>query len=73
MSNGPNGQSIPVMLFSAAVMIALLAVTLVTFERGYPRTASYENPPGTALAKAAPPGDLGSGQPVQSAALQRDR
>jgi hypothetical protein len=58
MSNGPNGQSVSVMLFSAAVMIALLAVTLMTFQRGYPRTASYESPPGaTVLAKAGPPQD----------------
>ena len=55
MSNEPNGEhSIPVMLFSAAVMIALLAVTVMTFERGDTRTASYETPPGTTvLAKAA--------------------
>ncbi len=56
MSNGRNGeQSTPVLVFSAAVMIALLAVTVMTFERGYTRTASYEPPPGaTVLAKPHP-------------------
>ena len=50
MSNGRNGeQSTPVLLFSAAVMIALLAVTVMTFERGYTRTASYEPPPGVTV------------------------
>jgi hypothetical protein len=56
MSNGRNGeQSTPVLLFSAAVMVALLAVTVMTFERGYTRTASYETPPGrTVLAEPHP-------------------
>jgi hypothetical protein len=65
MNNNRNGEnSTPVMFFGAAVMIALLAVTVMTFERGYTRTASYENPPGTVLAKSRPPLDRAPGQPV---------
>ena len=53
------------MLFGAAVMIALLAVTVMTFERGDTRTASNEVQPGTTgLAKPRPPLDLATGRPV---------
>jgi hypothetical protein len=56
MSNKRNGDnSTPVVLFGAAVMIALLAVTVMTFERGDTRTASNEVRPGTTgLAKPRP-------------------
>ena len=66
MSNKRNGEnSIPVVLFGAAVMIALLAVTVMTFERGDTRTASNEVQPGTTgLAKPRPPLDLATGRPV---------
>jgi hypothetical protein len=66
MSNKQNGEhSTPVVLFGAAVMIALLAVTVMTFERGDTRTATNEAPSGTTgLAKTPPPLDLASDQPV---------
>ncbi len=66
MSNKRNGEhSAPVVLFGAAVIIALLAVTVMTFERGDTRTASNETPPGTTgLAKPRPPLDRAPGQPV---------
>jgi hypothetical protein len=53
MSNKRNGEhSTPVVLFGAAVMIALLMVTVMTFERGDTRTASNEiRPVTTGLAK----------------------
>jgi hypothetical protein len=56
MSNKRNGDnSTPVVFFGAAVMIALLAVTVMTFERGDTRTASNEVRPGTTgLAKPRP-------------------
>lgn len=73
MSNGLNGQSVTVVLYSAAAMLAVLGVAVMTLEWRDQQTASNENPPGTVLAKAGPPVDLALGQPVQSATLQRDR
>ncbi len=65
MSDGRNGHSTPILFFSAAVMIALLAVTVMTFERGYTRTASNASLPGTTgLAKPHPPLDRAPGRPV---------
>jgi hypothetical protein len=65
MSNRRNGHSTPVALFAAAVIIGLLAVTLLTFERGDTRTASNETPPGTTgLARPHPPLDRAPGQPL---------
>ncbi len=65
MSDERNGHSTPILFFSAAVMIALLGVTVMTFERGYTRTVSYETPPGTTgLAKSRPPLDRAPGRPV---------
>jgi hypothetical protein len=66
MSNKRNGEnSTPVVLFGAAVMIALLAVTVMTFERGDTGTASNEVQAGTTgLAKPSPSLDLATGRPV---------
>jgi hypothetical protein len=46
MSNDRNGQSTTVVLFGAAVIIAIFAAT-VTLERTDTRTASNETAPGT--------------------------
>ena len=55
MSNGLNGQSVTVMLYSAAVMLAVLGVAVMTLEWRDQRTASNEIRPGTTVfAKAGP-------------------
>ena len=64
MSNERNGHSTAVALFAMAVIIGLLAVTVMTFE-GDTRIASNEAPPGaTGLAKPRPPLDRAPGQPL---------
>jgi hypothetical protein len=57
VSNKRNGEhSTPVVLFGAAVMIALLMVTVMTFERGDTKKASNDiRPVTTGLAKTRPP------------------
>jgi len=65
MSSGRNGHSILVMLFAAAVITGLLAVTVMTFDWGDQRMASHETPPGTTgLARPRPPLDRAPGQPL---------
>ncbi len=55
MSDGLNGQSVTVVLYSAAVMLAVLGVIVMTLEWRDQRTASHKPPPGTTvLAKAGP-------------------
>ena len=66
MSNGRKDHSTPVALFAAAVIIALLAVTVMTFDRGDTRTASNETPPGTmGLARPNPPLGRAPDQPMK--------
>ena len=65
MNNEPNSHRTAVVLFAVAVMIAVLAATVTTFERIDTRTASNETPPGTmGLAKPRPPLDRAPGRPV---------
>jgi len=65
MNNEPNSHRTAVVLFAVAVIIAVLAATVTTFERVDTRTASNETPPGTmGLAKPRPPLDRAPGRPV---------
>jgi hypothetical protein len=65
MSNEPNGPRTAVVLFAVAVIIAVLAATVPTFERVDTRTASNETPPGTiGLARPRPPPERAPGRPV---------
>ena len=58
-------QSSAVVLFAGAVIIAVLAATVTTFERVVTRTASNETPPGTmGLAKPRSPLDRAASRPV---------
>jgi hypothetical protein len=52
-------------LFSAAVMIGLFALTVMTFDRGHTSTASNETLHGTTgITELRPPLDRAPGQPV---------
>jgi len=63
--NERNGHQTALSFFAAAVIIAMLMAFLTTFERVDKRTATSETAPGTTgLAKARPPLDRASGQPV---------
>ena len=65
MNNEPNSHRTAVVLFAVAVIIAVLAATVTTFERVDTRTASNETPPGTmGLAKPRPPLDRAPDRPV---------
>jgi len=65
MNNEPNSHRTAVVLFAVAVIIAVLAATVTTFERVDTRTASNETPPGTmGLAKPRQPLDRAPGRPV---------
>lgn len=65
MSNEWNSHRISVVLFAAAVIVAILAAFATTLDRVDTRTASNETPPGTmGLAKPHPPLDRAPGQPV---------
>ena len=65
MNNEPNSHRTAVVLFAVALIIAVLAATVTTFERVDTRTASNETPPGTmGLAKPRPPLDRAPGRPV---------
>ena len=65
MNNEQNGYRTALVLFAVAVIIAMLAAFVTTFERVDKSTAVSEIAPGTTgLAKAHPPLDRASGQPV---------
>ena len=65
MTNERNGYPTAFVLFAAAVVLAVLAAFLTTFERVGTRIAHNETPPGTTgLAKPHPPLDRAPGQPV---------
>ena len=65
MANERNGYSTAFVLFAVAVIFAVLAAFITTFERVGTRTAHNETPPGTTgLAKPHPPLDRAPGQPV---------
>jgi uncharacterized membrane protein YidH (DUF202 family) len=65
MGNERNNHRTALILFAAAVAIAILAAAITTFERIETRTANNETPPGTTgLAKPRPPLDRAPGQPV---------
>ena len=65
MRNERNSHRTALILFAAAVAIAILAAAITTFERIETRTANNETPPGTTgLAKPRPPLDRAPGQPV---------
>jgi hypothetical protein len=65
MANEWNGYRTAFVLFAVAVILAILAAFLTTFERVGTRTAHNERPPGTTgLAKPHPPLDRAPGQPV---------
>ena len=65
MRNEQNGHQAAVLFFAVAVVIAMFLAFLTTFERVDKRTATSETAPGTTgLAKARPPLDRASGQPV---------
>jgi hypothetical protein len=67
MANERNGYPTAFVLFVAAVIIAIFAAFLTTFERVGTRTAHNETPPGTTgLAKPHPPLDRAPGQPVNT-------
>jgi hypothetical protein len=63
MSNERIIHDPAVALFAAAVIIGLLAVTVMTFDWGDTRMASNETPPGT-TGLARPPLDRAPGQPL---------
>jgi len=65
MANERNGYITAFVVFAVAVIVAVLAAFLTTFERVVTRTAHNETPPGTTgLAKPHPPLDRAPGQPV---------
>ena len=65
MSNERNGHRIALVLFAAAVTIAMLVAFVTTLERIDKRTADSGTAPGsTGLAKTHPPLDRAPGQPV---------
>ena len=65
MNDEPNSYRSAVVLFAVAVIIAVLAATVTTFERADTRTASNETPPGTmGLAKPRSPLDRAASRPV---------
>jgi hypothetical protein len=66
MSNKRNGEHrSAVVLFSAAVMIGLFALTVMTFDRGHTGTTSNETLLGTTgITELRPPLDRAPGQPV---------
>jgi hypothetical protein len=64
MSNERNSHRTAVILFAAAMIIAILAAFVTTFERVDTRTANNETPGTTGLAKPHPPLDRAPGQPV---------
>ena len=68
MANERNGYSTAFVVFAVAVILAVLAAFLTTFEMVGTRTASKETPPGTTgLARPHPPLDRAPGQPVSKA------
>ena len=65
MSNEQNGYRTALVLFAVAVIIVTLTAFVTTFERVDKRASVSETAPGTTgLAKAHPPLDRASGQPV---------
>ena len=65
MGSKRNSHYTAVVLFVVAVITAILAATVTTFERVNTRRAGNETPPGTTgLAKPRPPLDRAPGQPV---------
>jgi hypothetical protein len=64
MSTKRNGEhSTAVVLFGAAVVIAILGAAVTIFERADTKTVSNETPPATTgLAKHRPPLDRAPGQ-----------
>ncbi|MCP3371522.1 hypothetical protein [Bradyrhizobium cajani] len=65
MSNERNSHRNAVVLFAVAMIIAILAAFVTTFERVDTRTASNEAAPGAlGLARPHPPLDRAPGQPV---------
>jgi hypothetical protein len=65
MSNKWNNHRTAVALFALAVIIAIVAAFVTTFERVDTRTANNDAPPGTTgLAKPHPPLDRPPGRPV---------
>jgi hypothetical protein len=65
MSNERNSHRTAVILFTVAMIIAILAAFVTTLERVNTRTANNESPPGTTgLAKPHPPLDRAPGQPL---------
>ena len=65
MSKERNSHQTALALFTVAVIIAILAAFITTFERVNTRTASNETPPGTVgLAKPRPPLDRAPGKPA---------
>ncbi len=65
MSNERTDYRTAFVLFGLAVLIAILAAFVTTFERVNTRTARSEAAPGTiGLAKAHPPLDRAPGQPL---------
>ena len=65
MSNDRNDYRTAVVLFAVAVIVAMLAAFVTTFERVEKSTAVSEIAPGTTgLAKARAPLDRAPGQPV---------
>ena len=67
MSNERNSHRTAVALFALAVIIAIVAAFVTTFERVHTRTANNDAPPDTTgLAKPHPPLDRSPGRPVLS-------
>jgi hypothetical protein len=65
MRNERNSHRTAVILFAAAMIIAIHAAFVTTLERVDTRTANNETPPGTTgLAKPRPPLDRAPGQPL---------
>jgi hypothetical protein len=65
ISNERNSHRTAVILFTVAMIIAILAAFVTTFERVDARAANNETSPGTTgLAKPRPPLDRAPGQPV---------
>jgi hypothetical protein len=65
MNNNQNGHSTLVVVFGAALLLAILGAAVTTFERSDTRTAVNDTAPGTTgLAQPHPPLDRAPGQPV---------
>jgi hypothetical protein len=65
MSDERNSHRTAVVLFAVAMLIAIFAALVTTFQRVDTRTANNETPPGaTGLAKPRPPLDRAPGQPL---------